>query len=76
MNNSQFRAIPKNDFFKIKFKLEKNPLLDWLNNLSQQDHHKACLDVVYLLNILNEQNISSKKRVLLLTVILEYLKEQ
>lgn len=75
MNNSQFRAIPKNNFFKIPFKLEKKPLLEWLNKLSEQDNQKACLEVVYLLQALNKENISSKKRVMFLTTIVEYLKE-
>jgi hypothetical protein len=74
MNNSKFRAIPKNNNFEIPFKLEKKPLLEWLNTLSSTEKKIACLQVLRLLQALNKANISSKKRLTFLTIIADYLK--
>ncbi len=74
MNNSKFRAIPENNNFEIPFKLEKKPLLEWLNNLSSGESKVACLQLLRLLQALNKANISSKKRLVFLTIIAEYLK--
>jgi len=74
MNNSKFRAIPENNNFEIPFKLEKKPLLEWLNTLSSMESKVACLQLLRLLQTLNEANISSKKRLAFLTVIADYLK--
>ncbi len=74
MSNTKFRGIPENNNFEIPFKLEKKPLLDWLNTLSRADSKVACLQLLRLLQTLNEANISSKKRIIFLTLIAEYLK--
>lgn len=74
MNNSKFRAIPENNSFEIPFKLEKKSLLKWLNNLSVMESKVACLQLLRLLQSLNEENISSKKRLTFLTIIADYLK--
>ncbi len=74
MNNAKFRAIPENNNFEIPFKLEKKPLLEWLNTLSSMEGKAACLQLLRLLQTLNEANISSKKRIVFLTLIADYLK--
>jgi hypothetical protein len=74
MNNSKFRAIPENNNFEIPFKLEKKPLLEWLNTLSSMESKVACLQLLRLLQTLNKANISSKKRLVFLTIIADYLK--
>jgi hypothetical protein len=75
MNNAPFKAIPKNEEFKISFKLESNLLVDWLLALSKQGSKNACLQILYLLQTLKKTKLSTKKRLSFLNTISDYLQQ-
>jgi hypothetical protein len=75
MNNTTFKPIPKNDEFKIPLKLTQNLLVDWLLTLSNYGSKEACLQILYLLQILNKSKLPVKTRISFLKTINDYLEQ-
>lgn len=75
MKNSIFKATPNTDDVGILFDLEGQSLLEWLIDLSDVDPKQACLSILQTQQALNKKQIKPKKRIPLLNLINEYLKQ-
>lgn len=75
MNDSIFKAIPPNVDFRLFFELEEQALLGWLMTISNGDSKTACYSILQLVLTLNKKKVAPKKRIILLTILGEHLKE-
>lgn len=75
MKSSIFKAIPKENDFKIPFKLKEDLLLDWLLGLSEHDSREACSSILHLLQTLNKTDITAKLRLSCLKNSYKYFKQ-